>query len=62
MRSDRFWRLEGGLDDWFAWAAPRLMVSEGLESNMSNRTTYLMYTILNASICAYICICIYIYI
>ena len=21
MSSDRFWRLEGGLDDWIAWAA-----------------------------------------
>ena len=21
MKASRFWRLEGGLDDWFAWAA-----------------------------------------
>ena len=21
MKAERFWRLEGGLDEWFAWAA-----------------------------------------
>lgn len=37
-----------------------VMVSEGLKSNMSNRATYLMYTILNANICTYVCV-LYIY-